>query len=102
MFDFDSYYISMWPVVLDGIYVQVCTNDPVLTSELLSHTSSAAVGATGVACGGCSLDQRSIAVVLWSLTHCVHCAVKMTNTATPRVVPPQVLSASIHLACDDG
>jgi hypothetical protein len=77
IFDFD-----MWPVVIDEIYNQVCTNDPpVLTSELLSHTPSAVAGITEVARGGCSLHHRSIAV-LWSLTHSGHCADKLANTTT--------------------
>jgi hypothetical protein len=46
------------PVVLDEIYNQVCTNDPVLASELLSHTPSAVAGSTEVACDGCSLWDR--------------------------------------------
>jgi hypothetical protein len=77
IFDFD-----MWPVVLDEIYNQVCTNDPVLASELLSHTPSAVAGNTEVACDGCSLYHRSMAVVLWSLTHSCHCAEKLANTTT--------------------
>jgi hypothetical protein len=70
------------PVVLDEIYNQIWTNDPVLTSELLSHTPSAGAGITEVACVGCSLYHRSTAVVLWSLTHSGHCAVKWANTTT--------------------
>jgi hypothetical protein len=46
---------SICGLVLDEIYNQVCTNDPVLTPELLYHTPSAAAGITEVACGGCSL-----------------------------------------------
>jgi hypothetical protein len=69
-------------VAIDEIYNQVWTNDPVLTSELLSHTPSAAAGITEVSCGGCSLYHRSTPVVLWSLTHSGHCADKLANTTT--------------------
>jgi hypothetical protein len=73
-------------VVLDVIYNQIWTNDPALTSELLSHAPSAAAGINEVACGGYSLYQSSMPVVLWSLhvslTHSGHCAVKLANTTT--------------------